>query len=86
MGPGWPAVFSAAGCVAIFNVARDGQLLGGRPMAFDPPNWAFLRVGPPFWAFLRVGPPRIVALRCINVRGGAKLAPDPSEMVLQTGN
>ena len=58
--------------MAIFNVARVGELSRGRAMALDPPKWAFLRVGPPI----------IVALRSINFRGAAKLAADPSDMVL----
>ena len=46
-----------------------------RAVALDPPNWAFLWVGPPI----------IVALRSIDFRGAAKLAADPSEMVLTAG-
>ena len=57
LGPGQPAVLTAAGCLAISNVAREGELHRGRAMALDPPIWALLRLGPPI----------IVALRWIKV-------------------
>ena len=59
---------------------RPPQVGGPADDELEP--WPLLwALDPPLWASLRFGPPFIEAHRCTNVRGGVKLAPDPSEMV-----
>ena len=46
LGPGLAAVLTAAGIMAVSNVARAGWLHWGGAVALDPTLWALLRLGP----------------------------------------